>query len=311
MKRRRTSGFTLLELLVAAAISVAVAVTMLGLVVSTLETSVRIQGRLAAEASAQRIFEALAEDLNGAMFRWDGNVWLAATVEREAEASGVAVAALKPIAASFAPDATELTDARFGGAGVWLRFFTSSRGRDPRSGDEAAPVAVAYQVSRRRLSPGSDEVRFSLSRSTTTPAAALAAGFNLSAADYCSAGSAAAGTAGIAAPNPRDILAENVIDFGVRLYRYDANGIGLNRMIRLFPRTGSVEEYHAVGSLDVSAATQPMPNVVDVMLRIATERGARDLVAFEAGRRQGDWWSIASANSYVFTQRFIVMAEAF
>jgi hypothetical protein len=56
------------------------------------------------------------------------------------------------------------------------------------------------------------------------------------------------------------------------------------------------------------------PEVVDVMIRVLTDEGARLVAAFEAGRLQppagvdpGDhWWTLAEAHSQVFTERIAV-----
>ena len=74
----------------------------------------------------------------------------------------------------------------------------------------------------------------------------------------------------------------------------------------------------------VSAATaanfnQLMPEVVDVMVRILTDDGARLIALYEqantpltlpAGRNaQQYWWDLAMAHSQVFTRRIVINAK--
>ncbi|MDB6126754.1 MAG: prepilin-type N-terminal cleavage/methylation protein, partial [Verrucomicrobia bacterium] len=62
-------------------------------------------------------------------------------------------------------------------------------------------------------------------------------------------------------------------------------------------------------SLDGPMAER-MPWVVDVVLRILTDDGARMIAGLENGRIAGDWWEIALAHSHVFTRRVVVMVAA-
>ena len=126
-----------------------------GLISTTLAHWNRTQGTLTTESQARLVLDRLEQDLQGAWYRDDGNVWLAATVQAESSASGIWVNGTKPVATSLNHAAANLADARFGLAGVWLRFFTTTQGANPAAGDAAAPVAVSYQLIRRVPSPSS------------------------------------------------------------------------------------------------------------------------------------------------------------
>src|SRR4051812_12957379 len=78
MKGRR--AFTIIELVVAAAITAALAGGIIVIVHNVSTTWARSSGRLGADAQARLVLEQLALDLQGAQFRDDGNVWLAAEV---------------------------------------------------------------------------------------------------------------------------------------------------------------------------------------------------------------------------------------
>ena len=66
-----------------------------------------------------------------------------------------------------------------------------------------------------------------------------------------------------------------------------------------------------------------MPDVVDVMVRILTDEGARLIAAFEANpaipastalptgvNAQQYWWQVALAHSQVFTRRIVINAQS-
>jgi hypothetical protein len=62
-----------------------------------------------------------------------------------------------------------------------------------------------------------------------------------------------------------------------------------------------------------------MPDVVDVMVRILTDDGARLITLFEQSgtpltlptgvNAQAYWWQLALANSQVFTRRIVLNAQ--
>ena len=136
-------SFTILELLVASAVTVLIAGVVLSLSSSVLRNWGRSHGALTAEGQARAALDRLSLDLCGALYCDDGNVWLAVTVQPEASVSGLGANGTKPVGPSLNPAASNLMDARFGVASVWLRFFTVAQGTDPRSNDPAATVAVS------------------------------------------------------------------------------------------------------------------------------------------------------------------------
>ena len=158
--RRSRCGFTVLELLVAAVITAVLGGFLVVIISNVSSTWTRTSGRLSADAQARSVLDQLAMDLQGAMFRDDGNVWLAASVLDTTANSGLWQPAFrnpKPAGAplSLAMTAPNLADARYGHAGVWLRFFTTRRGVNSATNatttlaTTSAPVAVSYQLVRR------------------------------------------------------------------------------------------------------------------------------------------------------------------
>lgn len=152
MRTDAARAFTLLELLVAAGITVLIA--SLGLAVtSRLVTAwARAAGDHEARTTARVILEQITRDLQSALYRDDGAVWFRATVNDDTRYSGLWEDAprQKPAGAeggSLRLNAAELSDSRYGQTGAALAFFTSARAG---STDSVLPTAVGYQIIRRQ-----------------------------------------------------------------------------------------------------------------------------------------------------------------
>lgn len=359
----RLKAFTLLELLVAAAITALLA-GFLAMLVGNVNTFwTRTSNRLSADAQARYILDQIALDLQGAQFRDDGNVWFAADVIDRTSNTGfwqAAVANGKPSGAtSLQMTAANLVDARFGQAGVWLRFFTTRRGANDTTNvttsvaTASAPVAVGYQIVRRftAVTATNQSTGYVLHRSEARPAATgsgaaarpgvLEAGYNIRAAAYTT--STAANNNGSTVGDPRSIqvpgtartfdsvLANNVVDLGVRCYVRDGTKPAGLRLV--FPATdengtafSNASNARIFSSLPPATPptsanfNQVMPEVVDVMVRILTDEGARQIALFEQANSpltlpagttaQQYWWQIAVANSLVFTRRVVINAQS-
>ena len=351
-------GFTLVELLVAAAITAAMAGGIAVIVGNVSGTWARSAGRLDADAQARLALDQITLDLQSALYRDDGNVWLAANILDTTATSGLwtnaqTAANAKPNGAngSLALTAPSIADARFGQAGTWLRFFTTRRGSNTATtlattaDTLSAPVAVGYQIIRRRTSAATlnQNTGYFLHRAEVRPGAngtgqgVLESGYSLIAAAY---NTTSAGNTGATTGDPRSlrapgsatnldsILADNVVDFGIRAYVRDSAG-GL-RLI--FPAdangrpTGSATTT-LVGLLPAAAPltgtnfNQHFPAVVDVMIRVLTDEGARQIANLEKSPAQPAtrptqyptnaawWWAVVTANSRVYTRRIVLAAE--
>jgi len=297
-------GFTLIELLVAAAITLLLAGMIVTLISDVLSKWNRAHGTLVADSQARQVLDQIEQDLQGALYRDDGNTWLAATVQADLGVSGAWVGGAKPVAASLDPAAADLAAARFGVAGVWLRFFTTEGNGDGSAPELAAPVAVSYQIIHRAPTPTGSEAHYLLYRSAVTPAATFVAGFDLGSASY-NPGSDSSGTAiSLVTPGVLQVMAEDVIDFGVRFHGYEADPVsGLVQLRRIFAMDDTDLEYRANAS---PGPRHQLPVAADVMLRVLTPEGARQIAALEAGRITGDWWQIANANSRVLTRHILL-----
>lgn len=299
---RRTSGFTVLEMLVAAGVTALLAGVMLTVVVNTLNGWSRSQSLLSAESQARLALDQLAYDLESAVNRPDGATWLAITWQDDSGASNSWAAAANPKPSSLDPTATraslggsgQLTDAHFGAAGGWLRLIAGSATTTTSATEPNAPVAASYQIIRRRVSTSADaETHYMFFRSEVKPSDTFAGGYDLASATlpYLST---------LRNPALTQMLADNVIDFGVWFYRRAADGT----LTRIFPTDNTTLSagYPAAGVF---------PDVADVMIRVLTTDGAQKIRTLEGGTTTGDWWTIAEQNSKVFTRRVTLRPRQF
>lgn len=364
--RRRASGFTLLELLVAAAITAALAGFIALIVRNVGSTWSRASGRLSTDAEARLVLDQLALDLQGAMYRDDGNTWFAVDVLDRTSNSGlwqVSATNSKPTGTgangSVLLTPANIADARFGQAGVWLRFFTTRRGvNDGSSGatlanTASAPVAVGYQIIRRFVASNTTNTStaYLLHRAEARPSATgtgatarpgvLESGYNITAAAYTTStastnnGTTTGDPRGVQVPgsarNLDAVIADHVIDFGVRCYVRDASQPGGLRLIFPANATGALvnnanARLRATLPANVPADqwgnAQPMPEVVDVMLRLLTPEGAALIANLERtqappltapakynNNAQQWWWGVATENSRVYTRRITIHAR--
>jgi prepilin-type N-terminal cleavage/methylation domain-containing protein len=375
--RGQGSGFTLLELLVAASITAVLAAFVAVIIANVATTWKRSSGRLGADAQARLILDQLQLDLQGAIFRDDGpNSWsfAAEILDRTSNAGNLWIEAArnpKPTGAgangSVILNSANIADCRFGKAGVWLRFFTTRRGSNDVTSTTnslntaSAPVAVGYQLIRRyaATNPANTTSQgYLLHRSEVRPAAiasnmpgVLESGYNLDpdvTSHYTRNNLTGARNDGSQTGDPRGIqvpgsntgatgrnldavIADNVIDFGIRCYVHDAAQPGGLRLVFPADATGRPSgnaNSRYIPTLppgtvpDASNFSQIVPDVVDVMLRILTDEGASLIANIERNQTpalvaplkyQSNaaawWWGVAMENSRVFTRRIVINAK--
>ena len=334
-RRRRGGAFTVVELLVAVGITAVLAAFMVVILANVSGFWARTSGRVSADSQARFILDRLTVDLESAVFRDDGGAWMAVNVLANTSNSGLwdtrgaTSGALKPTSAvgtTLSYTATNLADTTHGQAGTWLRFFTTKRGTNATVDTLSAPVAVGWQIIRRASSASatSTDRRYFLHRAEVTPQRTLETGFSLTASAYN--GSSSGNTGGVgqsySLKSPADtgaIIGENVIDFGVRLY--SRTSPSNSALTRIYPQTTQTSHV-AQTPPGVGAVTGQFPDVIEVMVRILTDEGARQIAAFEASpqrlaRPSGVptdaqyWWQLALANSQVYTRRIVVSARPF
>jgi prepilin-type N-terminal cleavage/methylation domain-containing protein len=337
-------GFTLVELLVASAITVVLAGIMIAILAQMTRMWARASGGLTATQQAEQALDLIARDLQSAVLRRDGRVWLAATVQPDQSGAGDCGGTLgawspmvrKPGAANpgtagssldLAPASGRIEDCRFGMAGVWLRFVADVPDRNDSVAGLSAPRVVSYQIVRRAVTTSAGAAqRYALFRSEVRPYAddsparersSWIVGFDVFAAAYNgTTGGGNPGDAGTVRRPRRDLLLANeVIDFGVRFHR--TAGDGTRRT--MFPTGNGNLGFAATidtaalppnPAVAVGAMSYGFPTEAELFVRVLTEEGARQIEAMEAGRLSGPgWWEIALAHSVVLTRQVALEAS--
>jgi len=254
-----SSAFTVIEILVAIAITAVISTMMVTILSNVLNTWNRSSAMLAGGNQARVILDQLALDLESAYLRRSTDVVFAATIPKNQTGAGDSGAAgtswtagtdVKP-GDSAAPNGSLLLNPndrdfstyRFGQAGVWLRFFTiPPDSNEPSStetlatnlNDVPAPRAVAYQITRRKVGSVNAPYTYQLFRSEVRPfgtggteaRSSFAQGYDLFGAGYNdpSSGGSALGDAGcIRQPRGEFVIGNGVIDFGVRVLVRDTD----------------------------------------------------------------------------------------
>ncbi len=329
----RAGGFTLLELLVAISITLLLAGIVLSVTTGTLTIWRHAQDNVSTNAQAKLALDMIERDLQSAHHRKEeaGTVWLAVDVINIPETLvnhgwqiPLSPGFMKPATTesqSLVSPATDpkIADARFGLSGAWLRFIGTNV--------EAAgslPVAISYQLARRPLT-GTDitaanpaDVRYTLFRAAVSAANTFASGNDVT-VNYASAAQKPAAprtAATLTNPNTSDALATNVVDLGVWLFARNSDG----SLRRIFPAASNDTSHTATDAIAPPDASM-FPEVVDVMIRILTEEGSRQLDALE--RNNGSvtrpvaypsdalwWWAVVEANSHVYARRVEMRSTA-
>jgi prepilin-type N-terminal cleavage/methylation domain-containing protein len=341
-------GFTLVEVLVATAVTALLAGLMITVISNVMSAWRRSADSLQTNAQAKLTLEYLAQDLGATFMRRDSRAWLIATVQPDQTGAGDAGGTLgswnasgggtmKPGWASpgsptssldLAPSSNRLEDCRFGMAGVWLRLVTGVPDSNNTSGIQQTSAArvVGYQIVRHPLSSSSSATatRYALFRAEVRPfhdtagsqaASTFVNGYDLGAAAYTTATANNLADTGNIRRARRDILlANNIIDFGVRFFVRDASG----NLVLAFPTSNTNRGFAATtntafspggSSVTYSGAVMSygFPEVAEVFVRVLTEEGARQIEALESGKLPGlDWWTIVSAHSQVYTRRIVI-----
>lgn len=332
---RHQRAFTVLELLVAATITLLIAGVMLSVTTGLLALWRRTQAAYVQSATATQVLDLLEQDLQGAVHRRDATRWLAVDIIDSSPGLAnhgwlVAAGRMKPANAGSLrplppPDGDGrrlLTEARFGLSGCWLRFATSNL-----EAGGTLPVVVAYQIARRPVNgdpvtSNPAPVRYSLYRSAVSNADTLGNGYDVAANAYASPDNSPFGALSSSYRNARNVmnpshanlLASNVVDFGVWLHV--RNPDGTLRMI--YPSAPADVSHQATG---VSTAFDSRyPDTADVMIRVLTDEGAAMVEAIEASSGPARpamfstdaewWWSVVEANSRVFIRRIQIKGAA-
>ena len=314
--RINQKAFTLIELLVAIGITAMLTGIMVQMISSVASGWARTNGALITNSQARQVLDQLTNDIQTAIMRRDGKTWLIAVIQDKDSGAGKRTGAFlvtPKIAWSNAkPDDVRVQDVdtrvamddpmnpdnsyRFGRAGVWLRLFSFGVSS---SGDGVLPTAVSYQIL--RASYGQEKPYYQLYRSFLKSEDVFQIGFDMDQSRYGNPSDE------LRSPIESDFLANNVIDFGVRFWAY--NSTKKAKEI-IFPTDGNKNESYAVNSDE----SNKFPEEIEVMVRILSDEGARQISLFEEDPEKfpgRNWWSIALAHSTVFSKRIKINASVF
>ncbi|MGH8018910.1 MAG: hypothetical protein ACREIA_11555 [Opitutaceae bacterium] len=344
---------------------------MLTIVVNLLDAAQRSGGSLVAGNQAKVALDFIAQDLQSAVMRPDGNVWLAATIQGNQSGegdSGAEMATWGPSPAGIGvvkprnedeetpslnlnPTSEQLEDYRFGMAGVWLRLFAipPDNTRDSFDEDEdgdteeilaenvSAIRAIAYQIIRYRVSEAAgSSIRYGLFRSSVRPfhhdpepasQSVFAVGYDLFAQpsdkvhynnpDFNpgSNPNSHVGDAGAIRRPRRDfIIANNVVDFGVRFRRTgEPEPVFPSSQTNLgFAATTDHTAVPVNPALASASMSYDFPDSAEIFLRVLSDEGAKQLEMLEQGKfGDTEWWDLVEANSQVFTRRVELKGSVF
>ena len=328
-RARPSSGFTLVELLVAAAITAALAGALVATVVQVLGLWSRSGSTVTTAGEATRILDQISRDLEAMVGRPDAGAWLAVTVQRDQAGAGDSgmtdadwtgpAKPTGPASLRLDPDDGSLEHQRFGQAGVWLRFFTTEPDANDSATNRSLPRAVSYQIVRRRTGSGH---AYQLYRSQVRPGgtnSTFSSGYDLFASAYTTANGSEQHPGNIRRPNTRFLLGNHVIDLGLRVFVRAGDG----SMAPAFPLGPAAEQ-----SFVATTGTSPVPGYagrpvtrgwpvrLDVLVRILTEEGAQAIANLETGRIPvppgqtwaEHWWRLAEAHSRVHVRTVVPRA---
>lgn len=311
----KQQGFTVIELLVAATVTVLLAGVLIAVTSGSLNVWQRTQAGLTANTQAKLVFDMIERDFQAAVYRENGETLLAAdiidnTAGVVAHGWRTTATVMKPaggeslrlLGDSNNPAGERIADARFGLSGVWLRFVTSNV-----SSNGTLPVVVSYQLARRAMTgsataQSSIPPRYILFRDFSSVRAPVDYGYNVDDSNF---------TQMLISPGSSNALCSNVVDFGVWFYRWDTTG---GAPVRIFPSSTGDLAHRGNGVVGAGNETR-FPDIVDVMVRIISEEGASQLENIENGRISRPaqyatnaewWWAVVEANSKVFVDRIVV-----
>ena len=318
----RLGGFTMLELLVAIAVTAMLATMLLTITKQVVVTHGQTSGSLETNQAANFILDRIQEDLHCALYRNDGGVWLAATIPEDKSDMASWKAATnygKPISQSLRLSPSDLTDpspdpyvqatnqlrledCRFGFSGAWLRFFTQAPELDPTSTGGSGVRAISYKIVRHGLTGApKSEPRYQLFRADVSAKETFDAGYDLhpTKGTYLAGANGRRETGNVVNPIFVDngkpstdfSLAANIIDFGIRAYLIEPDTSGKRQLRPIFPdvnaTTGPYEYFATSNPTYRTNTSNPLtyafPDVVDIMVRVLTSGGASVIASFEEG----------------------------
>lgn len=202
---KKYSGFTVIELIVAVSVTALLSGLLLLISSQVLNTQTKSSSELETNEIAQFVLDRIQEDLQCAVYRNDGNVWMAMSIIEDEDHSGSwdaveksdnkkdQVDSLRIVESDWSNNGASLNDSqidalgqgpfemsRFGVGGTWMRFFSQSPELDEDFKNNGAVRAISYQIIRRGItSAPKSKKRYQLFRSDVSAKNTFEAGYNL------------------------------------------------------------------------------------------------------------------------------------
>jgi len=344
MANRTKEAFTVLELLVALAVTAVLSGLLLTISVQVLNTQKQSSNDLETNQVAQLVLDRIEEDLQCALFRNDGNVWMELTMHhplntdwQEPDNPNLSKPNLARYlwAPSSMPTSTALggplEDARFGKASVWLKFFTQAPDMDIDANNSGGARAIGYQLIRHGITAApTSSKRYQLYRSDVSEKNTFERGYNLP--DYTENPhqnedpTTLRVSSAIRIPINSDpaqtntfSLAINILEFGVRAYVLENNSTGAGDLIQVFPhtQTNAAHSLKCKRSPQASPGEGRFPDVIDVMIKVISNEGANILERYENGLMQKPeeftndeyWWELAEQYCETYIRRIKIYGQ--
>ncbi|HCR29238.1 MAG TPA: hypothetical protein DIV79_04390 [Opitutae bacterium] len=304
--RSKKKGFTLIEMIVALAVTAVIGYLFISIGRDFVRAWDHIGDTVSRETEARAAMDWIARDIESAFFQDGTNVMFAVDMLDDGSNSGKweASSVGRPTSSG-----TDTANHEYGWAGCWVRLFTASPTLN----------AVGYQIIRstmRETIPPAFTPRYMLYRNAATVRETIDKELDL--------GNATAyplGVGDVVNPQRPNILAVNVVDFGVRLYIYEADptidysDVDAPDGLRLiFPANTSsrletdisLAAAHQGSTFSGNVYGSRYPDVVEIYMRILTERGADLIYEMEEAGDNTFWEEIVANNSRLY-RRYIVV----
>jgi type II secretory pathway pseudopilin PulG len=301
-------AFTVVEILVAVAITAALITVIITVTQSVLNVWNVSTGKLSTSNQARVVLDQLSLDFQSVVLdRSVSNAqWIRAEIQGATALSGMTnedwSGTTKPSGSdsldldpSFQAGA-DFTDSRFGQRGLWLQFISVAADLNTNLPNTSAPRAISYQIVRRsNSSSASDLPVYQLYRSELDSVDTFTRGYNLGNSTAYPDDIANPPVTVLRKPTENELIGNNVIDYGVRF----RDNIGAY----IFP-TSATDRIFVAGNGIASAGALKVgyPHSVDIYVRILTEEGVKKIQSVERSGSSAAWWQVALENSNVYVR---------
>ncbi len=305
----REKGFTLIEMVVALAITAVIGYLFVSIGRDFVRAWDHIGDTVSRETEVRAALDWIERDFESAFFQEGNGVMFAVDVLNNENNSGSWQTDGDTLRPSTSGSNTQ--NHEYGWAGCWVRLFTASPTLN----------AVGYQIIRSTMRNAPEFTpRYMLYRNAANVRETID-----KVLDLTDTGAYPTLTGDVVNPERPNILAINVVDFGVRLYIYetdptspgypDPSGADAPDQLRLiFPADGSsqlVTDISAAanhrGSTFTGIAYQNRyPDVIEIYMRVLSERGA-DMISDMEEAGDNTFWDEVVANNSRLYRRYVVV----